>query len=131
MVYGKWHPSRFGARVAAGGADYTGGVGAAGTVARIDLRVLRPPTRIKPPLLPTVRPLRSLPGLRPLSLRINTLATRRPLPYARRPSSTAPVRCVRPGHQQRALNFLRRARGYKNVVALITPLPEAACVNGL
>ena len=45
MVYGKWHPSRFGARVAAGGADCTSGVGAAGTVARIDLRVLRPPTR--------------------------------------------------------------------------------------
>ena len=102
MVYGKWYPSWFGARVAAGGADCTSGVGAAGTVARIDLRVLRPPTQIKPPLLPTVRPLRSLPGLRPLSLRINTLATRRPLPYARRPSSTAPVRCVRPGYQQRA-----------------------------
>ena len=102
MVYGKWYPSWFGARVAAGGADCTSGVGAAGTVARIDLRVLRPPTQIKPPLLPTVRPLRSLPGLRPLSLRINTLSARRPLPYARRPSSTAPVRCVRPGYQQRA-----------------------------
>ena len=110
MVYGKWHPSRFGARVAAGGADYTGGVGAAGTVARIDLRVLHPSIQIKPPLLPTVRPLRSLPGLRPLSLRINTLATRRPLPYARRPSSTAPVRCVRPGYQQRARERTRPLR---------------------
>jgi hypothetical protein len=78
MVYGKWYPSRFGARVAAGGADYTGGVGAAGTVARIDLRVLHPSIQIKPPLLPTVRPLRSLPGSRPLSLRVNTLAIRRP-----------------------------------------------------
>ena len=92
MVYGEWYPSWFGARVAAGGADCTSGVGAAGTVARIDLRVLHPSIQIKPPLLPTVRPLRSLPGLRPLSLRVNTLTTRRPLPYARRPASTAPVR---------------------------------------
>ena len=57
MVYGEWYPSWFGARGAAGGADFTSGVGAAGTVARIDLRVLCPPTQIKLPLLPTVRPL--------------------------------------------------------------------------
>jgi hypothetical protein len=65
MVYGKWYPSWFGARVAAGGADCTSGVGAAGTVARIDLRVLRPPTRI---IVRAKRPLRaplSCPGVPP------------------------------------------------------------------
>ena len=45
MVYGKWYPSWVGARGAAGGADFTSGVGAAGTVARIDLRVLCPPPK--------------------------------------------------------------------------------------
>ena len=43
MVYGKWYPSWFGARGAAGGADFISGVGAAGTVAKIDLRLLCPP----------------------------------------------------------------------------------------
>ena len=56
--------ARAGSGHRAGGANLASGVDAAGTVARIDLRVLCPPTQMKLPLLPTVRPLSSIPGKR-------------------------------------------------------------------
>ena len=86
-------PSGFGAPGRRGG--HAGRLSAAGTVAKIDLRLLHHPVRS--PLPAPVRPLKSVPGdSRPSGSCSNSLAARRSLP------SAAAVRRFPSSRQQRA-----------------------------